>query len=98
MRDAGAVLRHAWWVLAVVLMVGGLAVVLTAPSLPGDAGWFAYTPLDDSGWNTTWGGSGTGSAVFVSRQQVVGWGVAAVGLLVLAAGIGYRVGRRAGRG
>jgi heme/copper-type cytochrome/quinol oxidase subunit 1 len=98
MRDAGAVLRHTWWVLAVVLVAGGLVVALTAPALPGDAGWFAYTPLDDSDWNMSWGGSGTGSAVFVSRQQIVGWGVTALGLAVLAAGIGYRLGRRAGRG
>jgi hypothetical protein len=88
-------LRHAWWVLAVVLVVGGPAVALTAQAPAGDYGWFAYTPLDQSDWSMSWLDSGTGSAWFVSRQQVFGWAVAALGLVVLAAGLGYRLGRRA---
>ncbi len=90
-------MRHAWWVLGVVLVIGGIVVALTAPAPPADVGWFAYTPLDDSSWSSLWDASGTSAARFVSRQQIVGWVVAVVGLLTLAAGLGYRLGRRAER-
>jgi len=91
------VLRHVWWVLGAVLVVGGLAVALTARTPAADVGWFAYTPLDESSWPTSWADGGSDSALFVSRQAVIGWAVAAVGLLALGSGLAYVLGRRAGR-
>lgn len=88
-------LRHLWWLLGAVLVVGGVGVALTSRAAPTDVGWFAYTPLDqDAAWAMEWSGSGS-EAVIVARRQVVGWVVAAGGLVVLAAVLGYRLGRRA---
>ena len=84
--------RHLWWVLGVALVVGGLVLVLTASPQPADMGWFAYTPLNDgSDWEMQWG---EGSAVFVTRTELLGWTGTASGLVVLASWAGYRLGRR----
>lgn len=89
-------LRHLWWVLGLALVFGGVAVVLSSRTSSSDFGWFAYTPLsDDPDGQMGWGDSlWSGSAVVVSRWQLVGGAGAALGLLVLAGGIGFRLGRR----
>ena len=85
--ETGRVRRHGWWVSGLVLLVGGLAVVAATRAEAGFA-WLAYTPAEP----------GTslppGAMVLVSRGQLVGAGVAVLGLLVLSAGVGFRLGRR----
>jgi len=85
--------RHALTGGGVVLIVGGLAFWYRNRVLsPGSFGWYSYTPLADmprryadylpeSAW-TPWAS--------------VGLLVAAIGLAMLTAGVGYRLGRRAG--
>ena len=36
--------RHAWWVMGLVLIGGGVALALAARRGPDDFGWFAYSP------------------------------------------------------
>ena len=73
--------------LGVALVVGGLVLVLTASPQPADMGWFAYTPLNDGpDWEMQWG---EGSAVFVTRTELLGWTGTASGLVVLASWAGY---------
>jgi heme/copper-type cytochrome/quinol oxidase subunit 1 len=88
--------RHLWWVLGLVLVCGGLAVALSAQAGPDDFGWFAYTPLsDDPDWQMGWRGPmSNGSALILSRWQLAGAAGAALGLMVLAGGVGFRLGRR----
>ncbi|NYJ73082.1 hypothetical protein [Allobranchiibius huperziae] len=89
-------MRRAWWVLGLVLVGGGIALALSSQAGPSDFGWFAYAPLDD-GSGGRLGTSGSwwdGSASIVTRWQIVGCAVAVIGLMVLAAGIGFRLGRR----
>jgi hypothetical protein len=90
--------RHLWWVLGLVLVVGGALVVLLWQPEPADVGWFAYTPLEGtSSWNLGWGDAG-GDSVVMTYRQLVGYAVVVVGLLVIAASLGFRWGqRRAGR-
>ncbi|MDO9457812.1 hypothetical protein [Nocardioides sp.] len=90
--------RYLWWASGLVLVVGGLAVALTARTAPADFGWFAYTPLE-ADWHLGWGDRlGSGSMVIVSRWQLLGAVAAAVGLVVIAARVGFLVGRRRGQG
>ncbi len=81
--------RHLWWVLGLVLLGAGVALALTSRSEPTDFGWFAYTPLEGPV-----GQFPASQAYLVSRGAICGAGVAALGLLVLAAGLGYVLGRR----
>ncbi|MBO1756346.1 hypothetical protein [Allobranchiibius sp. CTAmp26] len=89
-------IRRVWWVLGLVLMGGGVAIALLSQARTSDVGWFAYTPLNDGsgghlgGIDSPWGGS----AFIITRWQIVGTAVAALGLMVLAAGIGFRLGWR----
>lgn len=88
--------RHLWWVLGLVLACSGVAVMLSAQAGPDDFGWFAYTPLsDDPDWHMGWSDPmSNGSALIVTRWQVAGSAVVALGLVVIAGGAGYRFGRR----
>ncbi|XAS75214.1 hypothetical protein V3G39_11115 [Dermatophilaceae bacterium Sec6.4] len=93
-------LRHTWWVLGLVLLGGGVAVVLASQIGPSNFGWFAYAPLGDGSGGrissgSLWNGSlWNGSMLIVNRRQVLGLAVAAIGLVVLAAGTGFTLGRR----
>lgn len=78
-------------------MCGGVAVVLSAQAGPDDFGWFAYTPpSDDPDWHMSWRGP-TGSALIVSRGQLAGSVVVALGLMTIAGGAGLQLGRRRAR-
>ena len=94
--DTRRVLRHLWWILGLALTAGGVIVAVSSQASSSDFGWFASTPLsDDSDWRMGWGDPmGSGSALIVSRWQLAGCAVAATGLIVLAGGIGFRLGRR----
>ena len=85
--------------MGLVLVCGGLAVALSAQAGPDDFGWFAYTPSGDNpdqpDWHMTWGDPmSSGSALIVSRWQLAGAAAVALGLMILAAGTGFRLGRR----
>lgn len=88
--------RRAWWILPLVLVGGGIAIALSSRAGPSDFGWFAYAPLDDGsdGHLSVSGSPGGGSALIMTRWQIGGCALAVVGLLVLAAGVGFRLGRR----
>jgi hypothetical protein len=75
----------------VVLLVVGVGVAVLAAPAPTDLGWFAYTPLDGGRVELS------GPVVLVARARLVGAAVAALGLVVLAAGLGYLVGRHQSR-
>ena len=77
-------------------MGGGVVIAFSAQAGPADLGWFAYTPLsNDSDWRKTWNDSrSNGSALIVSRWQLAGYAVAAIALMVVAAGVGFHLGRR----
>lgn len=88
-------LRHLWWILGLALVGGGLALVLFARVGTADFGWVAYTPQSDQpDWYTAWGDASSGSAVVLSRGQLVGSASMAAGLAVIASGLGFLVGRR----
>ncbi|GAA0975277.1 hypothetical protein ENKNEFLB_02873 [Nocardioides aquaticus] len=75
-------------------MVGGVVLVLVTRPDPAEFGWFAYTPLsEDPDWAMGWEDSSR-STLIVSWWQLAGAALAAVGLLVLAASVGFRLGRR----
>jgi heme/copper-type cytochrome/quinol oxidase subunit 1 len=88
--------RHLWWVLGLVLVCGGAVVALSAQAGPDDFGWFAYTPLsDDPDWHMGWSDiMSNGSALIVTRGQVAGIAAVALGLVVIAGGVGFRLGQR----
>ena len=88
--------RHLWWVLGLVLVCGGVAVTLSAQAGPDDFGWFAYTPpSDDPDWHMGWSDPiSSGSALIVTRWQAAGAVAVALGLVVIAGGVGFRLGRR----
>ena len=93
---SGAALRRNLFVIAgltlLLLSIGLFLASPSEPSQPSDFGWFAYTPLD--GGLEVGGGDRSGPFVIVSQRRLIAGLVAAAGLVVLAAGIGYRVGRR----
>lgn len=88
--------RHLWWVLGLVLVCGGAVVALTAQAGPDDFGWFAYTPpTGDPDWHMGWSDPiSSGTALIVTRWQVAGSAAVALGLVVIAGGAGFRLGRR----
>lgn len=88
--------RHLWWVLGLALVAAGVAVLLSTQASSSEFGWFAYTPLpDDADWQMGWADPrSSGSVMAVSRGQVAGLAVTTVGLVVLAGGVGFRLGRR----
>jgi heme/copper-type cytochrome/quinol oxidase subunit 1 len=86
------VLRWYWWLaVGVIGVVAGVGLIATSNAWGGSSsefGWFAYTPLSDSEVSV--------ADEFTSRvdQLWVGVAVAVVGLLVIAVGVGYRLGQR----
>ena len=96
----GVTRRWLWPIAGLLLIAAGVVVVLTAPSGPVDAGWFAYTPLEGgSDWYMEWDGDDgpTTAALISTRQHVVGYAVLGLGVLVVATGVAYRLGRRRAR-
>lgn len=98
-RDNRAVRRHLWWVVGLVLVCTGLAVALSARVGPDDFGWFAYSPATaGSDWHMSWSDPmSSGSALIVSRWQLAGSLAAVLGLMIIAAGAGFRLGQRRGQ-
>jgi hypothetical protein len=76
---------HLWWLAGLALVVPGVAMLLASrpDPVPADFGWYAYTPLTEGSSVLMWTG-----------WQLAGAGVAVLGLLLLASGLGYRLGRR----
>ena len=72
-----------------------MALVLVARESPDETGWFAYTPMSENDWSMEWDDGR--QALFLSGWQLVGGAVGGLGLLVMASGLGYRLGRRSGR-
>lgn len=91
-------LRHLWWVVGLVLVCGGVAATLSPRAAPDDFGWFAYAPSSSGpDWSMTWNDvMVSGSVLVVSRWQLAASAVVALGLVVLAAGAGFQLGRRRG--
>lgn len=89
--------RPPWWLPGLALVLVGGAMVLTGGAGLGDAGPFTYDrpmttdldrlmPSDDP--------SSMLMAVIVTRAQLKGTAVVVLGLMVLAATWGFRLGRR----
>jgi len=82
--------RNAVLLLGFGLLLVGLGLFVAAarePSSPADFGWFAYTPLNP--------GVGLGGDfVVVPRLHLIAGLVVGLGLLLMAGGVGYRLGRR----
>lgn len=75
-------------------MVGGVVLVLSTRPDAAEFGWFAYTPLsNDPDWTMGWDDSSS-STVIISWWQLVGAAAAVIGLMIVAAGIAFRLGRR----
>lgn len=72
---------------ALVLLVGGVVVFLSGRD-PASFGWYAYSPLTDSG-----SFPGLDGAVMWSRRQLVGAGLVVLGLVLTAGTAGYLLGR-----
>ncbi|MBB6628214.1 hypothetical protein H5V45_12870 [Nocardioides sp. KIGAM211] len=88
--------RHLWWVLGLVLVVAGIVVALSVGPGPGDDVYYlTERPPTRPDWFTGFSQADTsGSLVFLSRGQLAGCALAVLGLLVVAAGLGFRMGRR----
>jgi len=69
-------------------LVVGVVVLATAAAQPVSFGWFAYAPLSDTTFTAE------GVHVF-STDSLVGAVIFVIGLLLLAAWLGYRKGVRA---
>ena len=98
MPDNGEVRGHLWWLVGLALLGGGVALAIATRVGDAEFGWVAYTPTDSAAdWTMAWGdgaSTDTGWLLVVSGWQVLGAGVAALGLVVSSAGVGYRLGRR----
>ncbi|KQO47678.1 hypothetical protein ASG28_09515 [Frigoribacterium sp. Leaf415] len=70
-----------------VVLVVGVVVLAIAGAQPVSFGWFAYAPLSDTTFTAE------GVHVF-STASLVGAVIVVIGLLVLAAWLGYRRGVR----
>ncbi len=94
--DTDRVRRQLWWIVGLGLVVGGVAIALSTPASPTEFGWFAFTPSSRrSDWHMGWGDPlHDGSVVIVSRRALAGCGLTGLGALILAAGIGFHLGRR----
>lgn len=83
--------RH-WWVLGLVLLLAGVvALAVQGDPRDGQFGWFAYTPLDGGSAELSFDG---GVLLFVTTGRLLAAIGALLGLLVLAAALGHRLGRR----
>lgn len=96
LADTCQVLRRAWWILGLVLVGAVAAVALSSQAGTSEFGWFAYAPVGGgsdglvSGGGSVW----SGTALILTRWQVVGCAVVAFGLIALTAGLGFHLGRR----
>ena len=83
-------MRRYWWLaVGVVLFVGGLAVVTATHTWGGHRfGWFAYSPLSQTGPSL---GQQFSHDV---RDFWTGIALSVVGAIVIASGVGYRIGQR----
>jgi len=79
-----------WPLVGALALVSGLALARLAPEA-GGFGWFAYTPLSSERPGVIL------DFVLVSRAQLAGFLLAALGVVVLAGWVGYRLGRRGRR-
>ncbi|KQP63525.1 hypothetical protein [Nocardioides sp. Leaf285] len=87
----------AWWLASTALVLAGVVLLLTTQADPTGDGWFAYAPLDpQADWVMGWDDTVSADATYLSTWQLVGLGLAALGLVLLAARAGYARGRRAG--
>ena len=83
--------RHLWAVMGLVLL--GVCVWLVLPLRSSDDfGWFAYTPL--SSCRPAPGSGCTGDGLVLTARQSLGGLVGVLGLVVIASGIGFRLGQR----
>ncbi len=82
-----SVRRNLWAVLGATLLLLGVVLFATSGTAPTDFGWFAYAPLDGQVEFSS-------EVVIMSRGRLASALVAVLGLLVLAAGLGYRAGVR----
>jgi len=88
----GDLMRRYWWLaLGALLVVAGVAVVVASHRW-GEAsfGWFVYSPRSESAPNIE---DQLSRGV---REFWAGITLAVVGLLVIAGGVGYRLGLRSG--
>lgn len=94
--DTHQMRRHLSWALGLVLVVGGVVLGLATQPDSSVVGWFAYTPLsEDPDWTMGWNDSqGFRSTLIVSRWQLVGAAAVVTGLVLVAASVGFRLGRR----
>jgi hypothetical protein len=74
-------------ILAGVLVVTGALVILLAPQASASFGWFAYQPLSDAVFFP-------GGFIVLTQTAIVGGVLAIVGLIGLAAVVGFALGRR----
>lgn len=70
-----------------VLAVTGALVILLAPQASASFGWFAYQPLSDAVFVP-------GGFIVLTQAAIVGAVLAIVGLIGLAAVVGFALGRR----
>jgi len=78
--------RYIWAATVLGLLVVTVVLFVTSTD-DGDYGWFAYTPGSDE--------LDIGpDLVIMSDARIAAWGAGALTLMVLAAGIGYALGRR----
>ena len=93
--------RHLWWIGGLVLLVGGVVLFLSTPPQT-DFGWFAYAPQHPrmTDYVTRCAAPcvglsfGQGDEWLISTGQVVGATLALLGLILLAGGTGFTLGRR----
>ncbi|MEQ7849271.1 hypothetical protein [Nocardioides kribbensis] len=85
----------AWWLASAALVLAGVVLLLTTQADPTGDGWSAYAPLDpQADWVMGWDDTVSVDGTFLSTWQLVGLGLAALGLVLVAARAGYLCGRR----
>lgn len=85
----------AWWLVSAALVLVGVVLLLTTQVDPPGCGWFAYTPLSpQADWAMGWNDTEAADGAYLSTWQLVGLGLAALGLIPVAARVGYLRGCR----
>jgi hypothetical protein len=78
--------RYLWAATVLTLLIVTVVLFVTSTD-DGEYGWFAYTPGSDE--------FDIGpDLVIMSHARIAAWSAGALTLMVLAAGIGYALGRR----
>lgn len=97
--DTGLVLRRLWWLLGLGLVAAGVVVGLSTRPDGSEFSWYVDTlSMGGSEWEMGWSDPVIdGTVVVVSWWQVAGYAAAMVGVAMLAAGIGFGLGRRGAR-